>query len=146
MEGEISPLSEIISIKKKYKCYLFLDEAHSVGAMGKSGRGLCDYSGVKTKDVDILMGTFTKSFGAIGGYIAGKKSLVHYLRQNCASQHFSAGLSPVCARQTISALELIMGKTHGKFGIEKIDTLHVNSNWLRTELKKRWICCIRRNK
>lgn len=136
MEGEISPLSEIISIKKKYKCYLFLDEAHSVGAMGKSGKGLCDYSSVSTKDVDILMGTFTKSFGAIGGYIAGKSSLIHYLRQNCASQHFSAGLSPVCAKQTIGALELIMGRTHGRLGLDKIDTLHVNSNWLRGELKK----------
>merc|ERR1712166_1722919 len=87
-------------------------------------------------DVDILMGTFTKSFGAIGGYIAGKNSLIHYLRQNCSSQHFSTGLSPICASQTIGALQLIMGKTHGTLGLEKIDTLHVNINWLRGELKK----------
>ena len=71
MEGEVCDLAKVVEIKKKYKCYLYLDEAHSIGAVGKSGRGVCEYSGVDTNDIDILMGTFTKSFGAIGGYIAG---------------------------------------------------------------------------
>lgn len=73
MEGSIVKLPEIIALKKKYKAYLYLDEAHSIGAIGKSGRGVVDYFGCDTKDVDILMGTFTKSFGSAGGYIAGTK-------------------------------------------------------------------------
>lgn len=66
-------LDEVIRLKTKYKAYLYLDEAHSVGAMGPRGRGVVDYFGADPKDVDILMGTFTKSFGAAGGYIAGSK-------------------------------------------------------------------------
>ena len=71
MEGEVCDLAAVVEIKKKYKCYLYLDEAHSIGAVGATGRGVCEYAGVDTKDIDIMMGTFTKSFGAIGGYIAG---------------------------------------------------------------------------
>jgi serine palmitoyltransferase len=73
MEGSICRLPELIELKKKYKAYLYMDEAHSIGAMGKNGRGIVDYFGVDQNDVDILMGTFTKSFGSAGGYIAGKK-------------------------------------------------------------------------
>lgn len=73
MEGSIVRLPEIIALKKKYKAYLYLDEAHSIGAMGPNGAGVVDYFGVNPRDVDILMGTFTKSFGSAGGYIAGTK-------------------------------------------------------------------------
>ena len=70
MEGSIVKLPEVIALKKKYQAYLYLDEAHSIGAMGPSGRGVADYFGVDPKDIDIMMGTFTKSFGSAGGYIA----------------------------------------------------------------------------
>jgi len=73
MEGSIVKLHEIIRIKKKYKAYLYLDEAHSIGALGPRGRGVVDYWGCNPKDVDIMMGTFTKSFGSSGGYIGGTK-------------------------------------------------------------------------
>lgn len=73
MEGSIVQLPEIVSLKKKYKAYLYLDEAHSIGAVGPTGRGVVEYFGMNPDDVDVLMGTFTKSFGAAGGYIAGKK-------------------------------------------------------------------------
>lgn len=73
MEGSVVKLPEIVALKKKYKAYLYLDEAHSVGAMGPNGRGVVDYFGLDPTDVDILMGTFTKSFGSAGGYIAGSK-------------------------------------------------------------------------
>ena len=73
MEGSIVKLAEVIALKKKYKAYLYLDEAHSIGAMGPRGRGVTDYWGCDPKDVDIMMGTFTKSFGSAGGYIAGTK-------------------------------------------------------------------------
>ena len=77
MEGSIVRLPEVIALKKKYKAYLFLDEAHSIGAMGPHGRGVTDYFGVDPNDVDIMMGTFTKSFGAAGGYIAATKVSLH---------------------------------------------------------------------
>jgi serine palmitoyltransferase len=80
MEGEICRLPEIVAIKKKYRAYLYLDEAHSIGALGAGGRGVCEHLGVDPADVDIMMGTFTKAFGSCGGYIAGDEHLVQYLR------------------------------------------------------------------
>ena len=90
MEGSIVKLPELIALKKKYKAYLYLDEAHSIGAMGPSGRGVADYYGVDPKDIDIMMGTFTKSFGSAGGYIAASQvRLLGYLWLN----HSPAALS-----------------------------------------------------
>ena len=66
-------LHKVIALKKKYKAYLYLDEAHSIGAVGQHGRGVVDYWDCDAKDVDVMMGTFTKSFDAVGGYIAGRK-------------------------------------------------------------------------
>lgn len=73
MEGSIVNLPKIVALKKKYKAYLYIDEAHSIGSMGPTGRGVREYFGLDPEDVDVYMGTFTKSFGAAGGYIAGKK-------------------------------------------------------------------------
>lgn len=80
-------LPEIIALKKKYKAYLYLDEAHSIGAVGPTGRGVTELFDVNPADVDVMMGTFTKSFGAAGGYIAGKKVPVH-LQILCFSSLF----------------------------------------------------------
>lgn len=77
MEGSLCKLPEIIALKKKYKAYLYVDEAHSIGAIGSRGRGVVDYWKVDPNDIDIHMGTFTKSFGSAGGYIAGKKVGLH---------------------------------------------------------------------
>ena len=77
MEGSIVRLPEVIALKKRYKAYLYLDEAHSIGALGPNGKGVVDYFGLDPKDIDIMMGTFTKSFGAAGGYIGGKKVSEH---------------------------------------------------------------------
>ena len=76
-------LPEVMALKKKYKAYLYLDEAHSIGALGPNGKGVCDYWGVDPNEVDIMMGTFTKSFGAAGGYLAGKK----VRDMNCSSKN-----------------------------------------------------------
>ena len=73
MEGSIVRLPEIVRLKKKYKAYIYLDEAHSVGSMGTHGRGVVDYFHLDPADVDVIMGTFTKSFNGMGGYIAGSK-------------------------------------------------------------------------
>ena len=73
MEGTMCKLPELIALKKKYRAYLYLDEAHSIGALGPRGRGMCDYFNCDPNDVDVMMGTFSKSFAACGGYIAGSK-------------------------------------------------------------------------
>lgn len=82
MEGSIVRLPEVIALKKKYKAYLYLDEAHSIGALGPNGGGVVDYFNADPRDVDILMGTFTKSFGSAGGYIAGSKVSGQFLAFN----------------------------------------------------------------
>jgi len=133
MEGEICRLPKVVEIKKKYKCYLYLDEAHSIGAIGVNGRGVCEHTGVNTKDVDVLMGTFTKSFGAIGGYVAGTKRLISAARSVCASQMFSSGLSPPCVAQVLAAFQVI--KTER--GKQRMQRLVRNSNLLRQTLRER---------
>ncbi|TNN60932.1 Serine palmitoyltransferase 2 [Liparis tanakae] len=85
MEGSVVRLPEVIALKKRYRAYLYLDEAHSIGALGPRGRGVVDYFGLDPCDVDVMMGTFTKSFGAAGGYIAGKRELIEYLRSHSHS-------------------------------------------------------------
>lgn len=136
MEGEVCALREIVEIKKKYKAYLYLDEAHSIGALGRTGRGACEYCGVDPKDVDIMMGTFTKSFGSCGGYIAGDKDLIQYLRCVAPGSLYATAMSPPAVKQVTSALQLILGEDGSTRGISKIKQLHDNANWFREELKK----------
>jgi 7-keto-8-aminopelargonate synthetase-like enzyme len=88
---------------------LYVDEAHSIGALGKSARGVCDYWGVPTSDVDILMGTFTKSFGSVGGYIAASKDVVRHLRQHSLGSVYQSGMSLPCVQMILSALDVITG-------------------------------------
>lgn len=109
MEGSIVRLPEIIALKKKYKAYIFLDEAHSIGAVGPHGRGVVDYYNCDPRDVDILMGTFTKSFGAAGGYIAGSKALVDHVRYHSHSFSYATAMSPPIAQQILSVFKSIMG-------------------------------------
>jgi serine palmitoyltransferase len=88
MEGSLCKLPEIIEMKKKYKAYLYVDEAHSIGAIGSRGRGVVDYWKVNADDIDIHMGTFTKSFGSAGGYIAGKKVMFFFIFEKLIFSYF----------------------------------------------------------
>ncbi len=99
MEGTITRLPEIVALKKKYGAYIYLDEAHSVGAMGPNGRGVVDYYGLNPADIDILMGTFTKSFGSAGGYIAGSNKLIQHLRMHSQASCYAVSVSPPVAMQ-----------------------------------------------
>ncbi|KAF5922935.1 hypothetical protein HPG69_013280 [Diceros bicornis minor] len=110
MEGSIVRLPEVIALKKKYKAYLYLDEAHSIGALGPTGRGVVDYFGLDPEDVDVMMGTFTKSFGAAGGYIGGKKELIDYLRTHSHSAVYATSLSPPVVEQIVTSMKCIMGQ------------------------------------
>jgi serine palmitoyltransferase len=108
MEGSLCKLPELIKLKKKYKAYLYLDEAHSIGAMGYRGRGVVDYWKCDVNDVDILMGTFTKSFAAAGGYIAGKKELIDHIRLSSHATAYATSISPPVVEQIISVLSLLI--------------------------------------
>ncbi|KAM0746045.1 PLP-dependent transferase [Meredithblackwellia eburnea MCA 4105] len=109
MEGTLVDLPRVLELKQIYKFYLYCDEAHSIGALGPRGRGVCDYFGVNPRDVDILMGTFTKSFGAAGGYIAGSHALIEALRQSSHSENYAEAMPPPVVSQIITSTGSIMG-------------------------------------
>lgn len=94
---------------KVVQFYLFVDEAHSIGALGPHGRGVCDYFSIPPRSVDVLMGTFTKSFGAAGGYIAGPKHLIDTLRVRGYSGMYAEAMSPPVLTQVVSSMASIMG-------------------------------------
>ncbi|EXB62852.1 Serine palmitoyltransferase 2 [Morus notabilis] len=130
MEGELCKLPEIIA------AYTYLDEAHSIGAVGKTGRGVCELLGVDTADVDIMMGTFTKSFGSCGGYIAGSKELIQYLKYTCPAHLYATSISPPAAQQIISSIKVILGEDGTNRGAQKLLRIRENSNFFRSELQK----------
>ena len=136
MEGEMCSLPEIVALKKKYKCHLYVDEAHSIGAVGPTGRGVCDFFGVDPADVDVLMGTFTKSFGAVGGYVAADAKVIDYLRYHCFGSLYSASISPPACMQIISAIKIIMGEDGTDLGKKKLQSIYDNANFFREELRK----------
>ena len=136
MEGTIPPLREIIEIKKKYKAYLYLDEAHSIGAVGPSGRGVVEHFGCDPKDVDILMGTFSKSFGAAGGYIAGSAKLINYLKHKSHAHCYASSMCPAVCMQITKTLEIIMGRDGSNKGIQRINQLKENTIYFRNKLNK----------
>ena len=95
-----------------------MDEAHSIGAVGKTGRGICELLGVDTSDIDIMMGTFTKSFGSCGGY----------LKAVSPGHLYATALSPPAAQQVISALKVILGEDGSNRGAQKLARIRENKN------------------
>ncbi|CAI8015603.1 Serine palmitoyltransferase 2, partial [Geodia barretti] len=136
MEGSLAPLPEIVQLKKKYKAYVYLDEAHSIGAMGPTGRGVCEYWGVDPADIDIMMGTFTKSFGAAGGYIAANQDVINYLRGASHSTTYATSVPAPVAQQIITSMTIIMGDDGTKEGEQRIAQLLENSRYFRKRLKE----------
>ena len=106
MEGDIANLPEIVRLKEKYNASIMVDEAHGLGVLGDHGRGTCDYFGV-TKDVDLIMGTFSKSLASIGGFIASDSSVINYLRHNSRSYIFSASNTPAATAAARAALHIM---------------------------------------
>ena len=136
MEGSVIRLPEIIALKKKYKAYLFLDEAHSIGAMGSHGRGVVDYWDCNPRDVDILMGTFTKSFGSAGGYIAGSHELINYIKTHSHAHSYATSMSAPVTAQIKKTLEIIMGLDGTDEGKRRIKQLAENTRYFRDKLVK----------
>ncbi|MEA3458845.1 MAG: pyridoxal phosphate-dependent aminotransferase family protein, partial [Candidatus Thermoplasmatota archaeon] len=106
MEGDIPPLDKIVSIAKKHKAMIYLDDAHGLGVLGPEGRGAAAHFDV-TKDVDVLMGTFSKSFASCGGYIASSKTICNWVRHHARSFIFSASMPPANCATVLAVLDLI---------------------------------------
>ena len=106
MEGDLAKLPEIVALKHKYNCSVMVDEAHSLGVFGKHGRGVCEHFGL-TDEVDLIMGTFSKSLASIGGFIASDADTINYLRHTCRSYIFSASNSPAATAAALEALHII---------------------------------------
>ncbi len=106
MEGDIAPLPDIIEIARKYNARLMVDDAHAVGVLGKTGAGTAEHFGV-TDQVDIIMGTFSKSFASIGGFIAGDREVIEFIKHNGRSMIFSASMAPSAVATVMAALKII---------------------------------------
>ena len=106
MEGDLANLPEIVRLKHKYNATIMVDEAHGVGVFGKQGRGVCDYFGL-TDEVDLIMGTFSKSLASIGGFIAADESIINWLRHNSRTYIFSASNTPAATAAAQKALDIL---------------------------------------
>jgi len=106
MEGDIANLPEIVRLAKRYKARIMVDDAHATGILGKKGRGTAEHFGLED-DVDIVMGTCSKSLAAVGGYVAGPADVIHYLKHRARPMIFSASLPPACVATIGAAIDVI---------------------------------------
>lgn len=130
MEGSYGKIREIVQLKRKYGFYIWLDEAHSIGAVGPSGRGVTELLQIPTEHIDIMMGTFTKSFGSAGGYIAADRALIDQVRRLSVGFVEASSMTPVCAQQALSAFQAMQAPR----GLQKIRQLRENCDYFREQL------------
>ena len=107
MDGDYPDVPKFIEVKQRHKAFLMIDEAHSIGTMGKTGRGIGEHFGINPRDVDLWMGTFSKTFGSCGGYIAGGSEVVEYLKYTAPGFVYSVGMSPPNAAAALKSLEVL---------------------------------------
>lgn len=122
MEGDLCKLPEIVELKHKYNCSIMVDEAHGLGVFGKEGRGVCDHFGL-TDEVDLIMGTFSKSFASIGGFIASDSDTINFLRHTCRTYIFSASNTPAATAAALEALHIMQQEP------ERIESLWKVTNY-----------------
>ncbi len=106
MEGDMANLPEIVSLAKKYGARVMVDDAHGIGVLGKNGRGTAEHFGVED-EVDIIMGTFSKSFASLGGFVAGEKKVIQYIKHHARSLIFSASITPASVATALATLDII---------------------------------------
>ncbi len=106
MEGDLADLPGIVKLAKKHKAKIMVDDAHGIGVMGEHGRGTCEHFGVE-EDIDIIMGTFSKSFASLGGFVAGEKKVISYIKHFARSLIFSASITPASVATVIANLDII---------------------------------------
>ena len=109
MEGDVCNLPEICDLARKYKASVMVDEAHSIGVFGKGGRGVCDHFGL-TDEVDLIMGTFSKSFASLGGFIACDEVITNFLRHHSRSYIFTASITPASTAAVGAALDIMLNE------------------------------------
>ncbi|WP_420409149.1 aminotransferase class I/II-fold pyridoxal phosphate-dependent enzyme [Hoeflea sp.] len=107
MDGDIPELPKLVELKQRFQTLLMVDEAHSIGILGRTGRGVSEHFGIDPGDVDIWMGTLSKSFASCGGYIAGNSELIEYLRYTAPGFVYSVGLPPPMAAAALKAVQLV---------------------------------------
>jgi len=130
MEGTIVNLPEFVKIKKKYNAFIYLDEAHSIGALGEHGKGACEYFNIDPNDVDVLMGTFTKSFASVGGYVCGSKELIDMIKSNSSGVLYDTCIGYGSLMQIYNVLN------NENDMMEKVKLLKNNIAYIRNRLKK----------
>lgn len=108
MDGDFPDLPRFVELREEFKYLLMVDEAHSIGTMGPTGRGIGEHFGIQTADVDIWMGTLSKALGSCGGYVAGSSTLINYLRYTAPGFVYSVGMSPANAAAAIAALDVVL--------------------------------------
>lgn len=128
MGGDIAPLPEIVQIAKKYGARIMVDDAHSIGVLG-NGRGTAAHFGLEDQ-VDIVMGTFSKSFASVGGFISGTKDVLHYVQHHARALMFSASLPPANAATVLACLDIIEADP------SIVNQLWDNAEYMRTNLKR----------
>jgi 7-keto-8-aminopelargonate synthetase-like enzyme len=106
MDGDIAPVPRLADLAAKHNALLMIDDAHGVGMLGANGRGSLEHHGVPTSAVDLQMGTFTKAFGGIGGYVAGDEDIIDFLRISARTYIFSAPLPPAIAAGVAEAIDI----------------------------------------
>jgi 8-amino-7-oxononanoate synthase len=130
MDGDETPLARVIELKKKYGAFLLVDEAHSVGAIGKTGRGICEHQNIDPAEIDILTGSLSKAIASSGGYVAGTQALKMYIQHGSAPYMFSAAITPANAAAIREALRIIQDEP------EHLERLRENTVRLREGLKR----------
>ena len=129
MEGDLCDLPKIIELKKKYGATVMVDEAHGVGVFGRQGRGVCDHFGL-TDDVDLIMGTFSKSLASIGGFIAADSAIIDYLRHTARTYIFSASNTPAATASALEALRILKSEP------ERLEALWEVTNYALKRFKE----------
>jgi 8-amino-7-oxononanoate synthase len=120
-DGDIPDLARFVALKKKHDAWLMVDEAHSIGVLGETGRGLAEHAGVSPRAVDLWMGTLSKSLASVGGYIGARREIVEYLKYTAPGFVFSVGMAPASAAAALEALRILRREP------ERVRALHVNA-------------------
>jgi len=120
-DGDIPDLERFVDVKKRHEAWLMVDEAHSIGVLGATGRGLAEHSGVSPRVVDLWMGTLSKSLASVGGYIGARREIVEYLKYTSPGFVFSVGMAPASAAAALAALRVLRREP------ERIARLHANA-------------------
>jgi glycine C-acetyltransferase len=129
MDGDIAPLPEIVKVAEKHKAMLMVDDAHGEGVLGRGGRGIVDHFKMHGR-VDVEVGTLSKAFGVVGGYVAGKKEIVEWLNQRGRPFLFSSALTAADTAACIAGVEILESST------ELVDRLWDNARYFKSEIKR----------